>query len=749
MKAAKRFSALVLAFAAGVAGPGQFSTAAGEFLEFRFAAGRAITTVRSGFALAAADFNGDGRADLAAGNYQLNLVSILIADGFGTFQPPVSYVTGQSPEPFATGDFTNDGKLDLLLSYQSNLAVLPGNGDGTFQAPVSTLTSVGKGVVGDVNNDGKLDLAYGPAILFGNGGGAFPTSSGALDPTDLTGVAPAIADMNRDGKPDIITVSPDTRRLSVITGNGNGTFVAPPAYYPVLANARLLAAGDFNEDQWPDVIVPNSNAGTTALFLNQGNGTLLFMEHLPTPGTNALQVVVADFDNDTHLDFAVLYSFSSVNSVTNDVVVTRGRGNGTFESPVHHQLGSSPTFLAVGDLDGDGVKDLALSTSDGGPTTGHAMVLLGNGDATFQSTPAYASGPGPRGVKSADLNGDNRPDLIVANSHTNNVTVLLNNGVGGFLLSSNYYTGKNPQMVAAADFDGDAVPDLMVANLNTNKLSLLAGRGDGTFLGTTGAISILVGTRPMVAGRFNGDAHQDVVAASIFGASFFPGLGNGTFGASIDTPGLSITDEMTSELLNADQSPDLVMVRLGSTNVSIMLSNGNGTFQAPVNYLVSSNAQAVAVADLTGDGIVDLAVASFGCATCSVGDLSILRGNGNGTFQPALKHAVLPGQRPIGIAAGDFNGDGFADLAVTDLLSLRVTLWRGIGDGTFDSPQRFDVRNGALQEVGCASIQGANPALPVLSRRDDDGRGMGSDSAGPNIADKLCAVHFWHTVVDD
>ena len=101
------------------------------------------------------------------------------------------------------------------------------------------------------------------------------------------------------------------------------------------------------------------------------------------------------------------------------------------------------------------------------------------------------------------------------------------------------------------------------------------------------------------------------------------------------------------------------------------------------------------MADLTGDGIVDLAVASFGCATCSVGDLSILRGNGNGTFQPALKHAVLPGQRPIGIAAGDFNGDGFADLAVTDLLSLRVTLWRGIGDGTFDSPQRFDVRNGA------------------------------------------------------
>ncbi|HVR24090.1 MAG TPA: FG-GAP-like repeat-containing protein [Candidatus Polarisedimenticolia bacterium] len=325
-------------------------------------------------------------------------------------------------------------------------------------------------------------------------------------------------------------------------------------------------------------------------------------------GTGSLPIAVAtgDFNQDGKLDLAV----ANLNDDT--VSVLLGRGDGSFQSQSVYATGSGPTWIATGDFNGDGKLDLAVA--NGSDST--VSILLGNGDGTFQPQSVYVAGSGPHSIMTADLNGDGKLDLVVANANDITVSVLLGNGDGTFQPQSTLSTGRSPVSVVGGDFNGDGILDLAVTN--TDGVLILLGNGDGSFQGQR---TFPAGASPysVITADFNDDGKLD----------------------------LAVTNAVAS----------------GGT-VSILLGNGDGTFQSPIAYTAGADTLGVSAGDFNGDGKLDLAVANDSAST-----ISVLLGNGDGSFQSQLVFPATSGAD--GIATGDFNGDGRLDLAVTDSSSTK------------------------------------------------------------------------------
>jgi hypothetical protein len=307
--------------------------------------------------------------------------------------------------------------------------------------------------------------------------------------------------------------------------------------------------------------------------------------------------------------------------------------------------------VAVGDLNGDGRLDLAVAGDSG------VSIWLGNGDGTFQAGPTYAAGSESQSVAIGDLNGDGHLDLAVANSNftaAGTISVLLGKGDGTFQAAASYVVDLYPVSVAVADFNGDGLADLVVANEGvtpgSGTLSVLLGRGDGTFQ-LIAPFADGSSPRSVAVGDFNGDGKQDVVTANFYQGTVRSG----------------------AEIIESD--------------VRVLLGNGDDTFQAPQTYTAGTGPWSVAVGDFNGDGVADLAVANQGGVLDQGFGVSILLGNGDGTFRAAQDYQV--GSRPIAVAVGDFNGDGRLDLIVGDGLSATVTVLIGNGDGTFQTGQSY------------------------------------------------------------
>ncbi len=327
-------------------------------------------------AVAAADFNGDGRLDLAVVNGTSNTVSILLGKGDGTFQPPVDFATGSQPSGIAVGDFNGDSKLDLAITNQgsNNVSILLGNGDGTFRPQVTFATGVGPQAVvaRDFNGDGKLDLAV----------------ANSADST-----------------------------VSILPGKGDGTF-QPRSDSATGTKPVALAAGDFNGDGKLDLAVANQGSNNVSVLLGRGDGT--FQAHVDYgAGTSPSAVAAVDLSRDGKLDLAV------ANQGSNSVSVLLGKGDGTFNPKTDFQTGNAPAGIASGDFNLDGRLDLVVANQ--GSNT--VSLLLGNGDGSFDTRLELATGSSPSGIIAADLNGDTRPDVAVTNQNGNSVSVILNPAV--------------------------------------------------------------------------------------------------------------------------------------------------------------------------------------------------------------------------------------------------------------------------------------------------------------------------------
>ena len=352
----------------------------------------------------------------------------------------------------------------------------------------------------------------------------------------------------------------------------------------------------------------------------------------------------------------------------------------SFVTRVDYAVGANPSSVAVGDFNGDGRPDLAVANY--GSNT--VSVLLGNSDGTFQPALTFATaGFNPEYVAVGDVNRDGRLDLAVAHSGSTlgTVAVLLGNGDGTFQAPRNFSTGQGSLSVAVGDVNGDGQPDLAVANYYSNDVSVLLGNGDGTFQAAQSFTTAGPNPVTVAMGDVNGDGRPDLAvtnsANTSSGAvsgnvSVLLGNGNGTFqpARTIDvgiTPDFVVVSDF-----NGDGRPDLAVANFRSNTVSVLLGNGDGTFQTPRNFDAGTGPLSFAVGDVNGDGLQDLAVANYDFNIHGPNTVTVLLGNPDGTFQ--APQAFGAGTNPASVAVGDFNGDRRPDLAVANFNSNNVSV---------------------------------------------------------------------------
>jgi hypothetical protein len=654
------------------------------------------------------DFNSDGILDLAILNQNCyvspynGIVSILLGKPDGTFAPKVDYASTTCPVAITAADFNGDGKLDLVVSsgIASSIAVLMGKGDGSFNPPVTyALSASGSSGIatGDFNGDGRIDLAVGTgqgaSVLLGNGDGSFMPSV-FYSASASGGGGLVVGDFNGDGKLDLAIgnsccQSPTT--LSVLLGKGDGTFL-PFVDYSTGANSHALAVGDFNGDGKLDLAAATGLSDTVAILLGKGDGTFGPPVQYGA-GNSVLAVVTGDFNGDGKLDLAV-------NDGTDTMDILLGKGDGTFQNQGAYYAGRVPGAVALGDFNRDGQLDMAVPVScvnDGNCNTakvGAVSVFIGKGDGTFQNHVDYGVGdqePQTAGAVSGvrgDFNGDGILDLAVADHNANAVSVRLGKGDGTFLGNSEFATGNGPQSVTIGDFNGDGKLDLVTANNSGSNVSILLGNGDGTFQAPV-SYSTASGPYWVASGDFNADGKLDLAVADLGHntVSILLGKGDGTFQPHVDYATGKSPQYVSIGDFNKDGFLDLA-VATGANSVSILLGKGDGTFQPHVDYATQFNPISIAIGDFNRDGKLDLAVAnecgsSSTCSSGVLGSVSVLLGNGDGTFQAQVPYNT--DTFPFSVTATDVNDDGRLDLVTvnTGLYANTVSVLEGRGDGTF------------------------------------------------------------------
>jgi FG-GAP-like repeat len=734
----------------------------------RLATGTDSGDITNPGAIVSADLDGDGRLDLAVTNSASNAVSVLLGRGDGTFQGPVQWAAGTNPVGLVTGDFDGDGRLDLATTNQrsDDVSILLGRGDGTFQDQVRYRAGFQPVflVTGDFNEDGRKDLAtanflsHDLSILLGLGNGTFQpdltdTRLGRTNPQDMV-----VDDFNRDGIPDLATVSYTAGDLFVFLGRGDGTF-QERIRFSLASTPTGLVSGDFNGDGIPDLIAGDCFASSVSVLLGKGDGT--FQE--PVGYASSLfsdRVLAADFNGDGHLDL-----FTG-GQLSNQFAILLGHGDGTFQDAFRFTLQESAANFIAADFNGDGLLDLAL-TNVFSPDH-DVSILLGRGDGTFEPALHFAVGSQPAGIASGDFNGDGLLDLVVANSGSNDASVLLGKGDGTFLSEVRYLIGgrpdsvsvsgggllnaMGPDSVAVGDLDGDGQLDLAVTSSASNDATILLGRGDGTFQ-TGVAVAVTDSSTPhrgLAAADLDGDGRLDLVATQLLTSdvSVLLGTGNGSFQAPLRFPvGLGPVAVVTGDFSN-DGRLDVASVNPTTNAVAVALGNGDGTLQTPQPfpvgavpyvmmvepaegeiYIQSTSALtaapiALVAGDFNGDGRLDLATANFASH-----DVSVLLGLGDGTFRQETRFPA--GMNPTAIVTGDFNGDGRLDLAVANARSNDVSILLGNGDGTFACPESFAAGD-LPQALVAGDFNGDGiPDLAVADYRSQDvtvlmGRGDGT-----------------------
>jgi len=540
--------------------------------------------------------------------------------------------------------------------------------------------------MGDLNGDGIADLVVpnfnstNISVLLGNRDGSFQPlqlfDSGGVFPFDAV-----VADFNGDGKNDVAVTIP-SGGVSILLGDGLGHLGAP-VVLPDGNHPLHIVAADFNGDHKPDLAVTDLNSNNVSIWLGKGDGTFTSATG-PAVGMGPVGIVLGDFNGDGKTDLAVANSgvLSGNNHAAhaNTVAILLGTGAGTFQTPSFIPVANTPLLLAIADFNQDRRQDLAV-TNNGGS---RVSILLGNGNGSFQ-TPRAIQVPKALSISAADFNSDGNPDLVVTNNNLSTIALLLGDGTGNFAAAEKAPSGRLPNAVLALDFNHDGKADYITANGDANTVSVVLGKGNGKFL---------------------------------------------DLGPSVPTKGKTSTQIITADF-NNDGIPDLAQVNTGvvddlGNTISVLLGKKGGGFQVARTFNVGTQPSGLAAVDFNHDGRLDLVVADFGDPINNIGgDLALLLGNGDGTFQVARKFVAGPGE-PISVAVGDFNGDGNPDAVVAQDSTARVpaavSLLLGDGNGSFGRPK----------SIAVFSLPGAQALQVIAADFNHDGK---SDIAYRTITD--------------
>ncbi len=634
--------------------------------------------------LTVADLNGDGRPDVIVGNDNANGVSVLlntttVGSTTAGFAPTQFFATGTKPSSVFATDINGDGRKDLIVANRgsNSISVLlnttsPGSTTPGFASQQTFATGASPvGVTAaDINGDGLPDLV----VANYNSTGSISvllntTAPGAAQPSFAAQQtfacktycsAVAAADFNGDGKPDILVAEDDNSAAAAVlvnqTAPGSTTvaFAAPSTFAAGGASQQATVA-DLNGDGKLDLIVDNLSANTFSVLLNNTSQSGLTPVNIAQSSTFALSgsagvVATGDFNGDGKPDLVVPHFNQSTVGVLLDTTAP-GATAPSFAAEQTFAVGAGANSLAVTDINGDGRADLIV----GSYTASNLTVLLnttapGAAVPSFAASQTFALALKPGFVASADINGDGRPDLIVASFGVNSVSVLLNttaagDAIPGFTAQQTFACASKPYSVAVADINGDGLKDLVVTNSQSSSVSVL--------LNTTAPGAMIPSFAPQT-----------------------------TFGVGSDPFGVATAD------FNGDGLPDIAVANRVSNTVSLLLNaTAPGAaipgFAGQVTFATGSQPTAVIATDLNNDGKPDLLVAD----SVNSPNATVLL---NATISLAPAVTFTAGGTSFGATAADVNGDGTVDLilannvvsAVSVLLTTPVTISGSPATGT-------------------------------------------------------------------